>query len=96
MAIVLNRRALLEAAGMAVLAMPALELTAPRRARAGGAGAIKRFVLMYCGLSTGRDGEGQLIVPNATGAGYDLPRSLNAEDIAAALLQRGRLLAIRR
>ncbi|MBK6921239.1 MAG: DUF1552 domain-containing protein [Deltaproteobacteria bacterium] len=76
MAIVLNRRALLEAAGMAVLAMPALELTAPRRARAGGAGAIKRFVLMYCGLSTGRDGEGQLIVPNATGAGYDLPRSL--------------------
>ncbi|MBX7080525.1 MAG: DUF1552 domain-containing protein [Nannocystaceae bacterium] len=76
MAIMLQRRALLRAAGTAVLAMPALELTAPLRARAGGAGAIKRFVMVYCGLSTGRDGEGQQIVPSTTGAGYDLPRAL--------------------
>lgn len=75
MAIVLNRRALLRAAGTAVLAMPALELTAPRRARAAD-GPPKRFVLMYCGLSTGRDGAGQLVVPEATGSGYDLPHSL--------------------
>ena len=76
MAIRLGRRALLRAAGTAVLAMPALELTAPRRVHAGGTAPPKRFVIMYCGMSTGRDGFGQAAVPLNLGLGYDLPRSL--------------------
>ncbi|MEM6995052.1 MAG: DUF1552 domain-containing protein, partial [Myxococcota bacterium] len=76
MAIFLKRRALLKAAAPAIGALPLLQLTHGGDARAGGNGPPKRFVFVYCGMSSGRDGAGQAINPTIVGPGYDLPRSL--------------------
>jgi hypothetical protein len=76
MAIVMKRRSLLRAAGGVAMALPMLELTRSAQVHAGGGAPPKRYVFVYCGLSTGRDGAGQLIVPDAPGPGYDLKRSL--------------------
>ena len=77
MSIFLKRRALLKAAAPAAAALPLLDLTHGNTAKAGGAGGIpNRYVFVYCGMSSGRDGAGQQIVPTTTGPGYDLPRSL--------------------
>lgn len=75
MVYVLRRRQWLKAAGAAAVGLPALELTAPSRVRAGGM-PPKRYVFMYCGLSIGRDGAGELVTPDIAGAGYDLKRAL--------------------
>lgn len=76
MSYVLTRRNLLRAVGSVGMALPMLELTRSRRADAGGATTPKRYVFVYAGLSTGRDGAGQLIVPDAPGPGYDLKQAL--------------------
>jgi hypothetical protein len=76
MAITLKRRALLKGAGTAALALPMLELTHAGSAKAGGGGVPTRYVFIYCGMSSGRDGSGTMLVPTTTGPGYDLPRSL--------------------
>lgn len=76
MAISLQRRSLLKMAGGAAVALPVLELTHGGRAKAGGNGIPKRYVFIYAGMSAGRDGSGEQIVPATLGAGYDLPRSL--------------------
>lgn len=76
MAFIMKRRSLLRAAGSIGMALPMLELTRSRDVLAGGGAPPKRYVFVYCGLSTGRDGAGQLIVPDAPGPNYDLKRSL--------------------
>ena len=58
MSYVLTRRNLLRAVGSVGMALPMLELTRSRRADAGGATTPKRYVFVYAGLSTGRDGAG--------------------------------------
>lgn len=77
MGIFLKRRALLRAAAPVAAALPVLELTHGRDAQAGGMGGLpRRYVYVYCGMSSGRDGAGQQINPTIVGPGYDLPRSL--------------------
>jgi len=77
MSIFLKRRALLKAAAPAAAALPLLDLTHGNEAKAGGGGGIpNRYVFVYCGMSSGRDGAGTQMVPMNQGAGYDLPRSL--------------------
>ncbi len=76
MAIQLKRRALLKGAGGAALALPMLELTHAGNAKAGGNGVPNRYVFIYCGMSSGRDGAGTMLVPETAGAGYTLTRSL--------------------
>lgn len=71
----LTRRSLIRGLGAAACALPALEVFGD------GAQAQdnipKRFVLMYGGMSTSRDGTaGSVLTPQNAGAGYDLRRSL--------------------
>ena len=81
MSIFLKRRALLKAAAPAAAALPLLDLTHGNTARAGGAGGVhNRYMFVYCGMSSGRDGAGQQIVPTTTGPGYDLPYTLSLHD----------------
>lgn len=85
MGITLQRRALLKMAGGAAVALPVLELTHAGRAKAGGEGIPKRYVFIYAGMSSGRDGSGEQIVPATVGPGYELPRSLMPLGTAASL-----------
>jgi hypothetical protein len=77
MSITITRRSLLrDIAGIGV-ALPALEIMAPRRAFGGTpAGIPKRFTLSYVGASTGNDSLQSYIEPSKTGANYDIPKSL--------------------
>jgi hypothetical protein len=76
--VLLQRRSLLRMAGGAAAALPMLELThGTRLTRAGGGTGIPtRYLFIYCGVSSGRSGSGQMTVPTTIGGGYDLPRSL--------------------
>ena len=80
---VLNRRTFLRGIGGIAVALPALEIMMPRRARAGES-APTRYVVAFCGASTGRrDGAytsdeqptADLLVPDAIGANYDVKRA---------------------
>src|SRR5262245_58309506 len=70
----LQRRTILKGIGGAVLALPALEIMHPGRARA--AEPPRRFVVIYGGLSVGADDNPDLITPDNAGLGYDLKRAL--------------------
>ncbi len=72
----LQRRSLLKMAAASACALPVLELTHPRKARAADDGIPTRYVFMFAGMSTGRAGSGDQITPSTTGPGYELPRSL--------------------
>ena len=75
----LTRRSLLRGLGATAAVLPALELTTESSAKAQD-DEPKRFVVMYGGISAGRDGSGDThhLRPGRTGAGYDLPRSMAA------------------
>lgn len=75
MARTFTRRSILRGAAGACLALPALEIMQPRGAKAGGTGIPSRYLVMFGGISTGRDGTDN-IVPDVTGGGYDLKLGL--------------------
>ncbi|MEM6958139.1 MAG: DUF1552 domain-containing protein [Myxococcota bacterium] len=71
----LTRRALLRGLGGVACALPALELFGDEAQAQDDR--PPRFVLLYGGMSTGRDNQPRsLIRPENLGAGYDLPRAL--------------------
>lgn len=63
-------------AAASACALPVLELTHPRQARAADDGIPTRYIFVFAGMSTGRAGSGDQITPSTAGVGYDLPRSL--------------------
>ncbi|HWB73746.1 MAG TPA: DUF1552 domain-containing protein, partial [Nannocystaceae bacterium] len=72
----LGRRSLLRGLASVGMTLPLLELGRSSRAHAGGNAPPKRYVFVFGGVSTGRGGDGQQMVPTTIGPGYDLPRSL--------------------
>ncbi len=80
----LPRRTFLRGIGGIGLALPALEIMAPRVGSAGGAGsAPTRYIVAFCGASIGRrdskysegDETTDLFVPDTIGSGYDVKRA---------------------
>ena len=72
----LRRRSFLHGAGGAALALPALEIMGGRTARGGGVQPVKRFVMMYAGMSLSQAQSENEVVPYISGPGYDLRRGL--------------------
>jgi len=77
----LRRRSFLRGSAGALLALPALEIMAPVRARAGGGTIPPRFLVAFGGSSLGRGVPGgtesiDRFVPTTIGADYDLPLAL--------------------
>ena len=81
MSITLPRRTFLRGIGGAALALPALEIMAPRRASADSGSIPCRFLVCFGGSSLGRSVQGMpgthdLFVPDTIGEGYDLKTAL--------------------
>jgi hypothetical protein len=81
MTLPIPRRSFLRGIAGAALALPALELMGPRRARADVGGVPCRFLVCFGGSSLGRTvgygpGTHDLFVPDAVGPGYDLKLAL--------------------
>ncbi len=73
----LSRRTLLRGAGGIAVGLPALEIMGNARAATGvRAKPPKRFVISFGGISTGQGHNGDLVVPDKIGAGYDVKRGL--------------------
>jgi len=71
----LSRRAMLRGAAGVAVALPFLDaMTQTASAQAGTA--TKRYVVMFAGVSTGRDGGGTVLTPSALGRDYTLTRPL--------------------
>lgn len=82
---VLNRRTFLRGAGGIAVALPALEIMMPSGSARAGGSAATRYLIGFCGASTGRrDGNyttdeqptADLVVPDALGAKYDVKRAV--------------------
>jgi hypothetical protein len=69
----LHRRTLLRGMGGVAIALPLLEIM--QQSEASAQAAPLRYLVSYGGLSTGRP-EGDLVTPDAVGAGYDIKHSL--------------------
>lgn len=80
----LSRRTFLRGVGGIAVALPALEIMMPTRQATAGGSAPTRYVVAFCGASTGRrdgnytegDATGDLLVPDALGPNYDVKRAL--------------------
>jgi hypothetical protein len=78
MAFTLSRRSLLRGAAGIAVALPALEIMAPRRAAAGPGAVPKRFTMSFAATSTGDDNLTTFIEPANTGFNYTTPRALQS------------------
>lgn len=72
----ISRRSFLRGLGGAALALPFLEYARPGRARAGGVIAPTRYLVMFAGMSAGRENVRSEIIPRQFGAGYEVPAGL--------------------